>query len=110
MATGRRCYRVCRPALAKDRLRLCSDGRVLVEPKTAWHDGTSHPLFEPIEFMEKLAAIVPRPAVNLLLYHGVLAPHARLVLFVALFCSNAERIYSFHRTLKETNPLLKISR
>jgi hypothetical protein len=26
---------------------------------------------------EKLAAITPRPAVNLVLYHGVLAPHAR---------------------------------
>ena len=34
-------------------------------------------MFDPIEFMEKLAAITPRPAVNLLVYHGVLAPHAR---------------------------------
>ena len=42
-----------------------------------WRDGTSHFLFEPIEFLEKLAAIIPRPAVNLLLYHGVLAPRAR---------------------------------
>ena len=31
---------------------------------------TSHFLFEPIEFLEKLAAIIPRPGVNLLLYHG----------------------------------------
>jgi len=44
---------------------------------TVWRDGTSHLLFEPIEFLEKLAAIIPRPAVNLVLYHGVLAPHAR---------------------------------
>jgi hypothetical protein len=42
-----------------------------------WRDGTSHFLFEPIEFLEKLAAIIPRPAVNLLLYHGVLAARAR---------------------------------
>ena len=34
-------------------------------------------MFDPIEFLEKLAAIIPRPAVNLLFYHGVLAPHAR---------------------------------
>jgi len=54
-----------------------SDGRVLVTLKTVWRDGTSHLLFEPIEFMEKLAAIIPRPAVNLVLYYGVLAPHAR---------------------------------
>ena len=61
--------------------RLCSpnhpDGRVLVKLKTVGRDGTSHLLFEPIESLEKLAAIIPRPAVNLILYHGVLAPHAR---------------------------------
>ena len=62
---------------AQDRVRLRADGRVLVELKTVWRDGTSHFLFEPIEFLEKLAAIIPRPAVNLLLYHGVLAPRAR---------------------------------
>ena len=66
-----------RPPLAQDRLRLRADGRVLVELKTMWRDGTSHFLFEPIEVLEKRAAIIPRPAVNLLLYHGILAPHAR---------------------------------
>ena len=44
--------------------------------KTAWADGTRHLLFEPLEFLEKLAAITPRPRINLVLYHGVLAPHA----------------------------------
>jgi len=43
--------------------------------QTVWRDGTSH-FFEPIEFLEKLAALIPRPAVNLLLYHGVLASRA----------------------------------
>jgi hypothetical protein len=33
--------------------------------------------FEPVEFLEKLAALTPRPAINLILYHGVLAPYAR---------------------------------
>jgi hypothetical protein len=41
-----------------------------------WRDGTSHLVFDPIEFLEKLAAITPRPAINLLVYHGLLAPHA----------------------------------
>jgi len=45
------------PPLAQDRHRLRADGRVLVELKTVWRDGTSHFLFEPIEFLEKLAAI-----------------------------------------------------
>jgi hypothetical protein len=42
-----------------------------------WSDGTTHLLFEPVEFLEKLAAVTPRPEINLVLYHGVLAPHAR---------------------------------
>jgi len=65
------------PPLAQHRVQLRADGPVLVTLKTVWRDGTSHLLFEPIEFMEKLAAIIPPPAVNLVLYHGVLAPHAR---------------------------------
>ncbi len=71
------CRYLLRPPLAQDRIRLRADGRVLVNLKTVWRDGTSHFLFERIEFLEKLAALIPRPAVNLLLYHGVLAPRAR---------------------------------
>ncbi|HEY7654036.1 MAG TPA: transposase, partial [Methylomirabilota bacterium] len=71
------CRYLLRPPLAQDRVQRRADGRLLVTLKTAWRDGTSYLLFEPIEFMEKLAAIIPRPAVNLVLYHGVLAPHAR---------------------------------
>jgi hypothetical protein len=55
------------PPLAQDRIRLRSDGRVLVQLKTVWSDGTSHFLIELSEFLEKLAAIIPRPAVNVLL-------------------------------------------
>jgi hypothetical protein len=42
-------------------VRLRADGRVLVELKTVWRDGASHLLFEPIEFMENLAALIPVP-------------------------------------------------
>jgi hypothetical protein len=42
-----------------------------------WSDGTTYLLFEPVEFLERLAALTPRPEINLVLYHGVLAPHAR---------------------------------
>ena len=44
--------------------------------KTAWVDGTRQLVFEPLEPLEKLAALVPRPRINLVLYHGVLAPHS----------------------------------
>jgi hypothetical protein len=33
-------------------------------------------VFEPLELLEKLAALTPRPRINLVLYRGVLAPHA----------------------------------
>ena len=71
------CRYLLRPAVAQDRLRLLGDGRVLLTLKTAWADGTRHLLFEPLELLEKLAALTPRPRINLVLYHGVLAPHAR---------------------------------
>jgi hypothetical protein len=34
-------------------------------------------LFEPLELLQRLAAVTPRPRIHLILYHGVLAPHAR---------------------------------
>jgi len=41
-----------------------------------WADGTRHLPFEPLTLLEKLAAPIPRPRINRVLYHGVLAPHA----------------------------------
>jgi hypothetical protein len=32
----------------------------------------------PLEFMQRLAAPVPRPRLHLILFHGVLGPHAKL--------------------------------
>jgi hypothetical protein len=39
-----------------------ADGRILVARKTVWRDGSAYLLFEPIEFVEKLMASIPRPA------------------------------------------------
>ena len=66
-----------RPPFAQERLRLPGDGRVALELKRAWHDGTRELVFEPLEFLERLAAMTPRPETNLLICHGVLAPRAR---------------------------------
>ncbi len=68
---------VLRPPFAQERLRLRSDGRIALELKQAWHDGTRELVFEPLEFLERLAAMTPRPETNLLICHGVLAPRAR---------------------------------
>jgi len=74
---GRQCRYILRPPFAQERLRLRSDGRVSLELKRAWHDGTRELVFEPLEFLERLAAMTPRPETNLLICHGVLAPRAR---------------------------------
>ena len=71
------CRYLLRPPLVQERLRLRADGRVVLKLKGAWRDGTTHLVFEPLEFLAKLAALTPRPEINLLLYHGVLAPNAR---------------------------------
>jgi hypothetical protein len=34
-------------------------------------------LIHPVELLERLAALTPRPRINLVLHHGVLAPHSR---------------------------------
>jgi len=45
--------------------------------KSGCGDGTRHLIFAPMELLEKLAALTPRPRINLILYHGVLGPNAR---------------------------------
>ena len=54
------------------------NGTLSYELKRRWSDGTSHVLFEPLELLEKLVALIPRPWTHLVRYHGVFAPHARL--------------------------------
>jgi len=48
----------------------------VVEGRRRWTDGTTHLIFAPVELLERLAALIPRPRINLVLYHGVLAPRA----------------------------------
>jgi hypothetical protein len=72
----RLCRYLLRPAVAQDQLRLLDDGRIVPTLKTAWADGTRQLVFEPLELLEKLAALIPRRRINLVVYHGVLAPHS----------------------------------
>jgi hypothetical protein len=41
--------------------------------KTPYRDGTTHFIFEPLDFIAKLAALVPKPRTNLTRFHGVFA-------------------------------------
>jgi hypothetical protein len=68
------CRYVTRPPVADKRLSLAPDGNIRYRLKTPYRDGTTHVILEPMDFMARLAALVPRPRVNLVRYHGVFAP------------------------------------
>jgi hypothetical protein len=72
----RLCRYALRPPLAQDRLHLSADGEIWLTLRHRWSDGTTHLRFEPLELLERLAVVTPRPRVNLILYYGVLAPRA----------------------------------
>ena len=67
---------VLRPPVADERLRILDDGDVLLALERRWSDGTTHLRFSPLELLERLAVLIPRPRVNLVLYYGILGPRA----------------------------------
>jgi len=70
------CRYMGRPAVASERLERLSDGRFLYRLRHRWRDGTSALVFEPREFLARLAAQVPPPRAHQVRYHGVLGPSA----------------------------------
>ena len=73
----RLCKYVSRPPLAVDRLEQLPDGRLSYQLKSAWQNGATHVIFEPLELLARLSALVPAPRVNLIRYYGVLGPAAK---------------------------------
>jgi hypothetical protein len=65
---------ISRPPVATDRLALTGSGHVRYALKTPYRDGTTHVIFEPEDFIARLAALVPKPRAHLIRYHGVFAP------------------------------------
>jgi len=74
----RLCRYIARPAVATGRLSLTAQGLVRYTLKTPYRDGTTHVIFEPLDFIARLAALVPKPRVHLTRFHGVFAPHSAL--------------------------------
>ena len=72
----RLCRYITRPAIANERLKRNRAGQVLLQLKSPWRDGTTHIVMSPLELMQRLAALVPRPRLHLIRFHG--APHAKL--------------------------------
>ncbi len=72
----RLCRYVARPPFKAERLSLDDRGRVVYTLRRRWRDGTSAVVFEPLDFIARLSALVLRPRAHLLTCHGVLAPAA----------------------------------
>jgi len=94
----RLCRYICRPPVSDKRLFLTARGDIGYTLKTPYRDGTTHVIFEPLDFMARLAArtgglcqsasclrqtalrqspvLVPPPRLNLTRFHGVFAPNS----------------------------------
>jgi hypothetical protein len=85
----RLCRYIARPAVSEKRLSLTPNGNVRYQLKTPYREslprehsecfghGTTHVIFEPLDFIARLAALVPKPRVNLTRFHGVFAPNSK---------------------------------
>ena len=60
------CRYITRPAIANERLKRNRAGDVVLQLKSAFKDGTTHVVMAPLEFMQRLAALVPRPRLDLI--------------------------------------------
>jgi len=73
----RLCRYITRPPIATKRLSFDNQGRVAYRYKQAVRDGSTHVVLEPLDFIARLAALVPRPRLNLTRFHGVFAPNCK---------------------------------
>jgi Putative transposase len=71
------CRCVTRPAITDER-DVNHAGHVALNLKTPYCDGTTHIVMSPLEFMQRLASLAPRPRQHLTHFHGALAPNAGL--------------------------------
>jgi Putative transposase len=69
------CRYITRPAIANERLKRNRAGDVVLQLNSAFKDGHHPYRHAPLEFMQRLAALVPRPRLHLIRFHGVVAPN-----------------------------------
>jgi hypothetical protein len=66
-----------RPPIALGRLSKLPDGRIAYRLKKPWRPDQTHVVFTPLEFLARVAALVPPPRSPLIRFHGAFAAHAR---------------------------------
>lgn len=91
----RLCRYISRPAVSEQRLSLAPNGNIRYQLKTPYREslprersecfghGTTHVIFEPLDFIARLAALVPRPGTTLrnpLIIHRMLSGKRPVIL------------------------------
>ena len=71
------CRYIARPVVSKERLSLTDSGKARYRLKTSYRNGTTLVIFEPLDFIVRLAALVQKQRVNLTRFHGVFAPNSK---------------------------------
>jgi hypothetical protein len=102
--------KLSRPELSERRPSLTAGDKVRYQLKTPYNNGTTHVVFEPLDFLGRLAALVPRPRVNLTRYHGVFAPnsaHRALVTRARRGKSRADAARADARTPRERHAAMR---
>lgn len=51
---------------------------MVLKLKKRWNDGSTHVVYSPVEFVEKLVALIPPYRSHLLRYSGAFSPHSKL--------------------------------
>ena len=72
----RLCRYMGRPPVATGRVSVLPDGNVAYRVKSPRSAAKTHRIMTPVEFIARLAALVPPPRHPLVRYHGVLAPNS----------------------------------
>lgn len=63
--------------VSEKRLSLTSNDNIRYQLKPPYRDGTTHVIFEHLDSIARLAALVPKPRVNLTHFHGVFVPNSK---------------------------------
>ena len=71
------CRHIVRPAIANERLSTNDRGQVIYRFKQPFRDGSTHVVLDPLDFIARPAALVPRPRLNLTRFRGVFAPNCK---------------------------------
>ena len=74
----RLCRYLSRPPIPQDRLERRGDGKYVLSLKRTWKGGIKAVVFEPLDLIARLAALLPAPYLALRRFHGVFTGPAAL--------------------------------